>query len=121
MTKREEIHQIQDVVDRISRIRFAEITLIQAENDNDQEMAATAFDAILYDLLVIGEAVRTLSDPIKIRNLTVPWENIAAMRNILAHEYFRVDGQVVRATIDEPLEILRTACSEELNQSENQS
>lgn len=114
MSKREEIHRIQDVIERISRIRFAEILLIQSEKGNDQEMATAAFDAILYDLLVIGEAVKTLNNSTKERNSTVPWENISAMRNILAHEYFRVDGQVVRATIDEPLEILRTACSTEL-------
>ena len=32
------------------------------------------------------------------------------MRNILAHEYFRVEGNVVRATIDKPLQDLKKVC-----------
>lgn len=119
MSRRDEIHRLQDIVERISRIRFSETLLIQSENDEGQGIANTAFDAILYDLLVIGEAVKSLSNSIKERNSIVPWENITGMRNILAHEYFRIDGGVVRATIDAPLEILQTACSEELNRSNN--
>ena len=121
MSRRDEIHRLQDVVERISRIKFSETLLIQSENNENEEIANTAFDAILYDLLVIGEAVKSLSNPIKERNSIVPWENITGMRNILAHEYFRVDGGVVRATIDAPLEILRTVCIEELAQKNNQA
>lgn len=35
------------------------------------------------------------------------------MRDVLAHDYFRVIGEVVTATLDEPLEILKQACLSE--------
>jgi uncharacterized protein with HEPN domain len=39
------------------------------------------------------------------------------MRNILAHEYFRVEAVVVRATIDEPLAQLKNICEEALKKA----
>ncbi|MBI3429423.1 MAG: hypothetical protein HY050_05100 [Actinobacteria bacterium] len=38
------------------------------------------------------------------------------MRDILTHEYFRVNSAIVRATIDSPLANLHTACASELNE-----
>lgn len=38
----------------------------------------------------------------------------AGMRNILTHEYFRVDGKIVRATIDQPLQELKKVCELEI-------
>jgi uncharacterized protein with HEPN domain len=88
--------------------------LIEAEEDQDWEVAKTAFDSILYDLVVIGEAVKTFKEDFKQRHAGIPWVDIAGMRDILTHEYFRVNSKVVRATIDSPLANLRVACAVEL-------
>ena len=69
-----------------------------------------AFDAIMYNLVVIGEAVNHVSESTKSSTPGVPWRDIVDMRNFLSHEYFRVLADVVRATLDEPLEQLRAAC-----------
>jgi hypothetical protein len=42
----------------------------------------------------------------------IPWRDIVDMRNFLSHEYFRVLADVVRQTIDEPLNQLRLACEQ---------
>jgi uncharacterized protein with HEPN domain len=76
-------------------------------------MAGTAFDAILYDLLVIGEAVKALSAEIRERHPHVPWSQITGMRDVLAHDYFRILSDVVRTTIDRPLTVLEAACLRE--------
>ena len=39
--------------------------LVKAEEDEDWDVAKTAFDSILYDLVVIGEAVKTFRDDFK--------------------------------------------------------
>lgn len=80
-----------------------------SRGDRDR-LAQTAFDAILYDLVVIGEAVSRLSEGLRGRETTVPWEDIIGMRNVIAHEYFRVHSEVVSATIDAPLRDLEVAC-----------
>lgn len=66
-------------------------------------------DAILHNLVVIGEAVRGLSDACREREPGVRWSAIVGMRNLLAHEYFRVEYQQVRDIIEIHLPDLATA------------
>jgi len=51
--------------------------------------------AITWKLVVIGESVANLPDDFKARHPDVPWAVIKAARNILVHEYFRLDVQEV--------------------------
>lgn len=114
MSPREEQERFRDIQERIGRIKFSELMLIRAEKDEDWEIAKTALDSILYDLIVIGEVVKSLQNEVKQRYPDIPWKEIAGMRDILAHEYFRVNSELVRATIDIPLANLGTVCSTEL-------
>ncbi len=118
MTPLSDIERIGHILDRIDRIQYAEIILIELESEDESwEEAQAAFDAICYNLLVIGEAVKSLSDKITKANASIPWSAIVGMRDILAHEYFRVDGTVVRATIDQPLQKLKKLCEKVLSKS----
>ncbi len=45
------------------------------------ELASMAYDAVLRNLAVIGEAVRSLSDETRASMPAVPWASIAALRN----------------------------------------
>ncbi len=111
MTAITNFSRIVHILDRIDRIQYAETILLEFENEEDSwEEAQVAFDAILYDLLVIGEAVKSLTSELKDEYSFIPWNQIAGMRDILAHEYFRVEGKVVRATIDKPLQDLKKVC-----------
>lgn len=114
MSPRDGEDRLRDIIERVTRIRFSENVLIEAEKNADLNVANTAFDAILYDLVVIGEAVKTFDDEIKLRHPQIPWTEITGMRDILAHEYFRVSISLVRTTIDTPLKNLRLACIKEL-------
>jgi uncharacterized protein with HEPN domain len=107
--------RLTDILDRISAIGVAEELLLGAEVAENSGLMRTAFDAILYDLLVIGEAVKSLPADIKGRHQDIPWSEIAKMRDILAHIYFNVSGDVVRRTINDPLAALRAVCEAELS------
>ncbi|MBA2291931.1 MAG: DUF86 domain-containing protein [Gemmatimonadales bacterium] len=48
-------------------------------------------DAVVRRLAVIGEAVKGLPEPFRAQYPEVPWRSIAGARDILVHEYFRVD------------------------------
>ena len=62
MTSITDFSRIVHILDRIDRIQYAETILLEFENEEDSwEEAQVAFDAILYDLLVIGEAVKSLT------------------------------------------------------------
>jgi uncharacterized protein with HEPN domain len=47
--------------------------------------------AIVYQLLVVGEATRRLSAEFRARHSDVPWGDIVGMRNRLFHNYDDVD------------------------------
>lgn len=107
---RSQQRRLSDILERIEAAKDAESILAQAELSGSPQLFNTAYDAILYDLLVIGEAVKFLDQGFRDANPAVPWNSIAGMRDILAHEYFRVSAEVVRRTLDQPLNRLKLAC-----------
>lgn len=70
------------------------------------ELGAMAYDAVLRNLAVIGEAVRALPDDFKNEHPRTPWSSIAGLRNVVVHEYFRVDPDMVRDILDHQLAAL---------------
>ena len=52
-------------------------------------------DAVIRNLEVIGEAVRNISAEFRKQHPRIPWRNITALRNVLIHEYFGVDLEIV--------------------------
>ena len=60
-----------------------------------------------YVFEVIGEAVRHLSNQSAELPTSIPWSDIAGMRNILIHEYFGVDLALVWDVVERELPALR--------------
>lgn len=100
---------LDDLEARILAIRVAERLMRQAEADADDDLASTSFDAVLYGLVVVGEAIRNLPDRLRDSEPALPWEAMVGMRNVIAHEYFRIDSAIVSQTLDSPLDALLAA------------
>ena len=83
--------------------------LQRAEAEGAEDAAQLAFDALLYRLVVIGEAVKALPAELLASQPQVPWREIAKLRDLLAHHYYRVDAQVIRRTVETPMEQLSDA------------
>jgi uncharacterized protein with HEPN domain len=62
-----------------------------------------AYDAVLRNLAVIGEAVRSLPAETRDAMPDVPWSAIAGLRNIVVHEYFRVNPDLILDIVDNQL------------------
>jgi uncharacterized protein with HEPN domain len=58
-------------------------------------------------LEIIGEAVNNLSSSLQISNPQIPWEKIISFRNLLAHEYFGLDLELVWGIIIENIPALK--------------
>ncbi len=112
MNRRGVEERINDITDAIDRIRQAETLLEEAEASGDEQVSNVAYDAILYRLLVIGEATKALPAQAHQAQPDVPWRDIGRMRDRLAHQYHRVDPQIVRSTLDQPLSQLEQALSQ---------
>jgi len=66
-------------------------------------------DAVLRNLEVIGEASACVPEKIQKTYPAVPWRLMKGMGNILIHEYFAVDLEIVWKTIQESLPKLLVA------------
>ena len=71
-----------------------------------QEMSQAVFlddfktqSAVLYQLIVIGEAVKRLSGEFRTQHTDIPWSLIAGMRDHLIHGYDIVDWNEVWKTV----------------------
>lgn len=67
------------------------------------ELGLMAYDAVLRNLAVIGEAVKSLPDEFKQQHPDVPWASIAGLRNVVVHEYFRVNQDMIVDIVDNQL------------------
>ena len=56
------------------------------------------FDAVRIRLLEIGEAVKALPDDLLKTQPSIPWRQIARMRDHLAHRYFDTAHSILQAT-----------------------
>ena len=52
-------------------------------------------DGIVRNLEIIGEAVKNIPTNVKDKHSDIEWKKIAGLRDILAHEYFGVDIEVL--------------------------
>jgi uncharacterized protein with HEPN domain len=90
--------------ERLEDIRAA-ITRCIAYRDHldSAELGSMAYDAVLRNLAVIGEAVKSLPDDVKQDHPGTPWPAIAGLRNVVVHEYFRVNPEMIRDIVDNQL------------------
>jgi uncharacterized protein with HEPN domain len=52
-------------------------------------------DAVIRNLLVVGEAAGKVPKAVRTRHPEIPWSNMTGMRNILVHDYFGIDLTIV--------------------------
>lgn len=53
------------------------------------------FDAVLFNLQVIGEAAKKLPDVARASLPEIDWSGPARLRDLIAHHYFSVDASIV--------------------------
>jgi uncharacterized protein with HEPN domain len=61
------------------------------------------FDEVRIRLLEVGEAVKALPDDLVRSEPSIPWRQIAGMRDQLAHRYFDTSHAIVAATVEHDL------------------
>jgi len=100
-------------VSREDEQRLADIDeAVQAIQDYAREGAATVLlgnatrDAILFRFVVIGEAIKGLSSTVRERDHDDLLKRFAGLRDVLTHEYFRIDLETVEAILNERLPLL---------------
>lgn len=96
---------LQDLLDSASKVSSYTHGLTQEEF----EANGMAYDAVIRNLEVIGEAAKQV--PQEMRDITpdVPWRMICGFRDHLAHAYFGLDNDTVWEVITMELPALAVA------------
>lgn len=71
--------------------------------------------AVVREFEIIGEAVGKISESIKANFPKVPWREIKDFRNLLVHEYFGIDQEIIWNTIKQDLPLLLDAAEKILS------
>ena len=70
------------------------------------------YSAVIREFEIIGEAVGKLPESYRERRPDVEWQDIKDFRNLLSHEYFGVDLEIVWKIIEDDLPDLMDAVRE---------
>lgn len=95
---------LQDMWNAIQEI----LTFTQNMNYESLKADRRTQAAVLYEIIIIGEAANRLSAEFREAHSTIPWKDIIGMRNILAHQYDKVETEAVWDVIHQDIPELMT-------------
>lgn len=99
------LQYLDDILESMDRIQ-AFIAGLDRETFSKNLMAG---DAVLRNLEVLGEAARNLPRDIRDAHDEIPWRRMIGLRNIVAHEYFGVDDEIIWRIVSSDLPPTRMA------------
>jgi uncharacterized protein with HEPN domain len=68
--------------------------------------------AVILNLLIIGEAVKHIDAGILEAHREVPWKDVAGLRDVIAHKYFHLDLDMIWDVVSKNLAPLAAAVAE---------
>lgn len=83
---------IQDILQACDDIQ--NFTRDLASMDDLQNDRRT-FLAVIHSIEVIGEAARQTPKSFKEKHPEIPWRETIGLRNVIAHEYFGLDNEII--------------------------
>ena len=87
------ISKVEEYIKGLDEQTFKEHSLVQ--------------DGVIRQIEIIGEATKHLSPDLQNKYPTIPWKDIAGMRNKLIHDYFGIDIEGVWDTVKEDIPNLK--------------
>lgn len=91
--------RLRDIIDAIRKIERYTRGMSRAAFAADDR----TIDAVVRNLIVLGEASRHIPPAVETRHTEVPWEKMRGIRNVVVHEYFGVDAEILWQTARDDL------------------
>jgi uncharacterized protein with HEPN domain len=108
MTERPVSQIFQDILETIAYLEsFTNGISFEAFESNPEKLFA-----VVKAIEIIGEAVKKIPDEIRSQYPQIPWKDIAGMRDVLVHNYWRIDSKVVWSTVQDGIPLLKPAITE---------
>lgn len=97
---------------RVLHIRDAIERIEKATEDTkylDLSNNGTLLRGLMYDIMIIGEASKSVPEELKTTYADIPWKNISGTRDKLVHDYFDIDVDIIWNIINHELPKLKNA------------
>ncbi len=115
MTERSLAQVLQDILETIAYLEAFTNGVTWEEFEANSEKLF----AVVKALEITGEAVKKIPDDVRAQYPQIPWKDIAGMRDILVHQYWRVDSQVVWSTVQSGIPLLKAVITDLASQYPN--
>lgn len=100
---------LEDIRQAIGKIRSYTANLTPEVFAQD----SMKIDAVVRNLEIIGEAAKMIPESIRTNYANVEWKKIAGLRDILAHQYFDVDLDIIWDILQNKLPALERELSKD--------
>ncbi len=104
---------LEDILSSIERVQVYVYGVSFDEFSRD----TMRVDAVVRNLEVIGEAAKRLPDEVRGRYPEGEWRKISGFRDIVAHEYFAVDLEIIWDVVTAKLPPLRVLVARMLEEA----
>ena len=68
---------------------------VRGISKTDFEVSKMVQSAVMFNLMIIGEAASKISGGLRARHAEVDWQSLKGFRNIITHEYFSLNIDIV--------------------------
>jgi len=82
---------LKDIVEAAEKIR----RYLAGMSWDDLAADSKTLDAVVRNLEVIGEAAKNVPEDVRVGCPEIEWKKIAGLRDILIHQYFGIDVEII--------------------------
>lgn len=101
---------LEDILEAIESIEAYTVDNFEVFQDDSKTQ-----DAVLYNLIIIGEAANRISEEFRENYPSIPWSSMIGTRNIIVHGYDQVRLQIIWGIIQRDLTNLKAKITEVLD------
>lgn len=91
MPESKDLHYLKDIQVSAERV----ISYTSGMDFEQFDLDHKTQDAVVRNLEIIGEATKNLSPEVRKAYPDIPWKDMAGMRDVMIHQYFGVNNEIV--------------------------
>ena len=98
-----DIERLRNIVNSIAHIE----DFLRGKSLEQMKDDVMCYHAVVYNIMIIGEAANMLTNEFRDRHSEIPWRQIIDMRNVLVHGYYTTSPLFVWETYTNDLPLLK--------------